>query len=110
MYYTNEGGVTKCPRANFFVVTADGSIKTPVNNILKGITPAQVLQLAGSKAAERPIALADLKTAQEAFITNTTKQLLPVVAIDGLSVSNGKPGAITRRLAERFALEIKRLV
>jgi len=109
LYFSNDG-VTECPRANFFIITAGGIIITPANNVLKGITRAQILRLAGEKANERPIALAELKTAQEAFITSTTRQILPVTAIDGVAVGNGKPGPITRWLAEQLMAEIRRLV
>ena len=108
--YFSDGQITECPRANFFVVTEDDRIATPDKNILKGITRARVLHLASEKAAERSITITDLKDASEAFITSTTKQVVPVIAIDGLTIGNGKPGRVTQWVAEQLSLEIEALV
>jgi D-alanine transaminase/branched-chain amino acid aminotransferase len=83
LYHTNEV-ITECPRANFFIVTKDGKLITPVNNILKGITRMKVLELAASnhKVEEQPITIDDIKNAREAFITSSTKRVLPVWQID----------------------------
>jgi len=83
LYHTNEV-ITECPRANFFIVTKDGKLITPVNNILKGITRMKVLELAAGnhKVEEQPITIDYIKNAREAFITSSTKRVLPVWQID----------------------------
>jgi branched-chain amino acid aminotransferase len=100
--YYQDNEVSECPRANFFVVTEKGMIATPGRNILEGITRKQVLQLAGSQASEQVITLRDLPSIQEAFITSTTKGVLPVIAIDGRQIGDGKPGPVTRQLATQL--------
>lgn len=82
--YHNNGFVTECPRSNVFVVTEEGRIVTPSENVLKGITRNRVIELARKDftVEERPLHLNEIDTALEAFITSTTKQILPVSAID----------------------------
>jgi branched-chain amino acid aminotransferase len=82
--YHHDGLITECPRNNFFMVTSDDVLVTPAENILAGITRKKLLELARNsfKVEERPINLDELKEAKEAFITSTTKQILPVMQID----------------------------
>ena len=108
--YHHNNNISECPRANFFIVTTDGRIATPAQHILKGIHRAKVLQLAGKKAVERVITLAEVTTAQEAFITSTTKQVLPVTAIDGRTIGDGTPGPVTRLLAEQSETLIQKSI
>jgi len=98
--YHTYGVITECPRSNFFVVTADNTLVTPGRHILKGITRMKVLTLARQQfpVEQRDISLDELKTAKEAFITSTTKHLMPVVQVDTTIIGKGLPGEITRRL------------
>lgn len=103
LYYQN-GLIAECPRANFFIVTSDDHILTPSRNILKGISRKHVLKVSEKlfPTEERDISIEDIKQAKEAFITSTTKNILPVVQIDGNIVGNGKPGRITQLLAKEY--------
>lgn len=98
--YQQNGVVAECPRANFFIVTPDGKLVTPAYNILKGIIRKQVLSLAKGnyQVEERDISLEEVYQAKEAFITSTTKNILPVVHVDGHEIGDGKPGEMTRAL------------
>jgi branched-subunit amino acid aminotransferase/4-amino-4-deoxychorismate lyase len=82
------------------MVTKDHALVTPDMDILEGITRQKLLGLAKGlyQVEERPISLDELRHCQEAFITSTTKQVLPVVAIDDRMISNGKAGAVTKAL------------
>ena len=82
--YHQNGIITECPRSNFFLVTKDEKIVTPSENILKGITRKKILETAGNhfKIEERSLTKDEIKTAKEAFITSTTKMILPVSQID----------------------------
>ena len=85
----------------------DGKIATPIANILYGITRKNVMALSGS-VEERDISFAELLEADEAFITSTTKRILPVTNIDGKPIGDGKVGKTTRSLMEKFKeLELK---
>lgn len=83
--YQYKGIVSECPRSNFFLVTAENKIITPSEGVLKGVTRKKVLQLARAHytVEERSIPVDELETAKEAFITSTTKHILPVAQIDG---------------------------
>lgn len=82
--YHQSGIISECPRSNFFLVTAEEKIVTPSENALAGITRKKVLELAKEHfpMEERPVSLTEIQNAKEAFITSTTKQILPVAAID----------------------------
>ncbi|HEY0679584.1 MAG TPA: aminotransferase class IV [Chitinophagaceae bacterium] len=101
-YHNNE--VSEFPRSNFFIVTRKDEIITPASNILHGITRKKTLELARKNFAvyERKITLTEIAEAKEAFTTSTTKQILPVVEIDGNEVGNGLPGKITQLLDEHL--------
>jgi len=72
---------------------------------LPGVTRAIVLQLAaeeGAPVAESPFSLSSLLEADEAFMTNSLMEVMPVTRINGKPVGSGRPGAITHRLARRY--------
>lgn len=103
LYYNNQW-VTECPRANFFIVTKSGEILTPHKDILPGISRQKILELSGEEFKIRAcdISLEDVYQAEEAFISSTTKNILPVVVIDEHSFGDGTPGPITRSLSQRY--------
>lgn len=110
--YVQNNEVSEFPRFNFFIVTKDDVIATPAKNVLHGITRARVLDLASKqfKTAERAVTVNDIRNAKEAFITSTTKQVLPVVQVDDIIIGNGKPGFVTRQLDAQMQEVIKSLV
>lgn len=101
LLYHHKNELRECPRANIFIVTKEGILKTPQHYILKGITRSKVLELADN-AEEGVITLTDLENAAEVFITSTTKRLIPVVTINGKKVQDGRPGPITRKLYQLY--------
>lgn len=101
LYFFN-GLVTECPRANFFMVTANEEVLTPKDNILHGVTRKHVLNLKGYTIKEANISLEMLASAKEAFITSSTKNILPVAAINGNALGDGMPGPITRNLYQQL--------
>jgi D-alanine transaminase/branched-chain amino acid aminotransferase len=102
--YQLDGLVSECPRSNFFIVTKDQRVITPAKNILKGVIRGKVLELARQIGAidERPVSMDDIHIAREAFITSTTKHIIPVLYMDGWPVGDGLPGKITRELRQRL--------
>lgn len=82
--YYNQDLVTECPRSNFFIVTEDNRLITPKDNILKGITRKKVLSSASSifEIEERNITLNEVYNAGAAFISSTSKLIVPVIRID----------------------------
>jgi D-alanine transaminase/branched-chain amino acid aminotransferase len=94
--YQLNGLVSECPRSNFFIVTADDTVVTSTQP-LKGIIRMKTLEIAGKqfKVEERELTLEEAYQAKEAFITSTTKHILPVVQLDGRVIGDGQPGDVT---------------
>ena len=100
--YYNQNEITECPRSNFFIVTQKDEVLTPSKNILKGITRKKILGLSDFNVKETNVTLEDIKSAKEAFITSTTKNVLPVLKIDGKTIGSGKPGKITTEIYDKI--------
>lgn len=80
LFFNNQGFLREGNISNVFAVI-DGVLKTPGKGVLKGVTRERVLQIAtqkGWKVAVTEIGKAELKTASEIFLTNTTKEIVPV--------------------------------
>ncbi len=109
MLYFNKESITEFPRCNVFVVTQNGILATPVNNILQGITRKQVLLLAkdSMEVEERNIPVDELLNAKEIFLTATTKKIIPVLKLNNTPIGDGKPGIITTNLYRKF-LELEK--
>ncbi len=101
--YHHNGSIRECPRANFFIVKGD-QVLTPKTDILKGVTRGKILSLQNQKYTieERDFTLIDLNTATEAFITSSTKNILPILMIDGKPIGDGKPGKITHLISKEL--------
>lgn len=101
LYHLNDE-VSEFPRCNFFLVNKEGTLVTSDKHILHGITRMKVLQVAQKimKVEERTMTLHDVALAKEAFLTSTTKGILPIVTVDDWIVGDGKPGPITHALHE----------
>ncbi|MET4142796.1 aminotransferase class IV [Pedobacter sp. UYP1] len=106
--YQYNGFVRETPRANFFIVTTEGEVVTAKNNILAGVIRKNILNLedTGFQLTEREFNLEELYNASEAFITSTTKNILPVLKVDDKEIGGGKVGKITTQLS---ALLLKKI-
>jgi D-alanine transaminase len=100
-----DGLVTEGAASNIFVVK-NGRLVTPPKGpfILPGITRDLVVEIARAKGIpcdELPVKIETLTSADEVWLTSSTKEILPITRIDGRPVGNGKPGPIH---AKMFAL------
>jgi D-alanine transaminase/branched-chain amino acid aminotransferase len=103
--YHRDGVISECPRANFFLLTEGDVLVTPRSNVLKGITRMKLLEVVKGrlKTEERDVRLEEVGRAKEAFITSTTKHVLPVTAVDGVRVGDGGIGPVAKWIsAELF--------
>lgn len=109
--YINKGKVTEATKSNFFVFKGD-KLVTPKQNILKGVTRNLVLELADGEFViqERDLLREELSQATEAFLTSTTKQVLPVVQINDQRVGSGEVGNNTQKLMAMFEKYVKDFV
>ena len=101
-----RGELSECSQANFFMARG-GAVLTPPPEagLLEGITRSFLFEVGrdiGVEVRDQVLYPADLETADEAFITSTTRELSPVTKIDGKPVGTGKVGPITRKLLEGY--------
>lgn len=101
-----RGELSECSQSNFFLVRG-GVVLTPTSQagLLEGITRAFVFDLGrdeGIEVRESTLYPRDLETADEVFITSTTRELSPVVEVDDRVIGSGKPGPITLKLLEAY--------
>ncbi len=102
--FTHRGLVMECSTSNFFLIKR-GKIITPVDDILFGTTRGLVIKLSrtgGFVLRERAIKIAELRTADEAFLTATNKDIIPIVSVDNFKIGEGKVGPITRQLMAKL--------
>ena len=97
-----DGSMTEGAASNIFVVK-DGILLAPPKShlMLPGITYDVVLELAqadGIKHEVRPVAESELRGADEAWLTSSTKEVLAIVRLDGKSVGKGVPGPLFSRM------------
>ncbi len=107
--YIYDSKVLEASTSNFFIIKNDAVI-TPYENILHGITRKVVTGLArkkGYKVIEREVSEKELYSADEAFLTASNKDIVPVVKVDGKKIGGGMPGKITRILMEEFRKFVK---
>jgi len=102
----DEGNVAECTADNVFIVK-HGHIFTPpiTAGALRGITRSVVFEIAaetGIKVVETDITRHDVFIADEAFLTGTAAEIIPLVKADGRALGTGKPGPITTRMIARF--------
>ena len=101
-----RGELTECTTANLFVVKDGAALTPPLDaGLLPGITREflfDVGQDVGIEVREQVLRDADLFGADEAFLTSTTRELVPIVAVNERRIGSGKPGAITHRLLDGF--------
>lgn len=98
LYYTDT--ISEASRANLFFVK-EGSVYTPVSNILKGITRKQVLSLFGDIKVE-DIDAERLYDFDEIFLTSSSNDVTPVVSVEGQKIGKGTPGPVTREIQAAF--------
>lgn len=104
-----QGYVAECTGDNVFVIK-DGILRTPHPScgILRGITRDTVIELAkasGMTVVEDNMTRYDLIDADEAFLTGTAAEVIPMVNLDGRHIGNGKPGEVTKSIMKMFREE-----
>jgi len=101
-----RGELAECSTANLFIVR-DGTAMTPPleSGLLAGITREFLFEIGhdlGVPVREEVLHDADLFGADEAFLTSTTREIVPIVRVDDRTIGGGKPGAITVALLHAF--------
>ena len=92
--------ISEASRANLIFIKA-GHVYTPASNILKGITRKQVLTIFPEIIVE-DIGTDQLYDFDEMFMTSTSRDVTPVVAVEGKKIGNGTPGPKTKEIMAAF--------
>ena len=102
----SKGEVAECTGDNIFLVYKGDVLTPPIDaGILEGVTRGAVIELAraaGLTVRETPLTKHDVYIADECFLTGSAAEIVPVVKVDSRTIGEGRPGPITRRLADRF--------
>ena len=101
-----RGELTECTTANLFVVKKGVVMTPPLEaGLLPGITREFLFDIGkeiGVDVREQVLRDDDLFGADEAFLTSTTRELVPIVTVNDRSIGNGRPGAVTWQLLDTF--------
>jgi D-alanine transaminase len=101
-----DGYLTEASASNVFVVKQGVLLAPPKNHlVLPGITYDVVVELAqagGIRHEIREVAEHEVRSAEEVWITSSTKEVLAVTTLDGKPVGNGKPGAVFRAIYQLY--------
>ena len=101
-----QGQIAECTGDNIFLISK-GVIRTPHPSagILRGVTRDTVIEIAksaGYSVEETQLSLFDVFAADEAFLTGTAAEVIPMVSLDSKAIGSGTPGPITKDLIARF--------
>jgi len=101
-----RGELAECTQSNIFVVKHGAALTPTVDSgLLPGITREFMFEIGGElgiPVREAVLHDADLLGADEAFLTSTTREIVPIVRVDDHTIGSGRPGPVTRALLEGF--------
>lgn len=101
-----RGEISECSQSNLFIVKNGEALTPPLDaGLLPGITRGFVFEVGndvGIPVFDRVLHENDLFEADEAFLTSTTKEIIPIVKVDDRAIGTGVPGPVTKRLLARF--------
>jgi branched-chain amino acid aminotransferase len=101
-----RGELTECTQSNLFIVKNGAALTPPLEaGLLPGITRESLFEIGreiGVEVREQVLRDEDLFAADEAFLTSTTRELLPIVAVDEQKIGDGTPGPVTLELLKAF--------
>ena len=99
-----KGDLVECSQSNFFLVQNTVALTPAVSDgLLEGITRNFIFEVGeelGIPVRESVLRDADLTTADEAFLTSTTREIIPIIKVGSTTIGKGTPGPITKRLLE----------
>lgn len=102
-----DGTILEGLSSNFFAIH-DGSLWTEEERVLAGLTRTLVLEVAADLLPRaRALHRAELPLAAECFITSASRGVMPVVRVDHVTIGDGVPGSLTRRIRERYESRVE---
>jgi branched-chain amino acid aminotransferase len=101
-----RGELAECTTANLFIVREGAALTPPVDaGLLPGITREFLFEVGtelGIAVREHVLRDKDLFGSDEAFLSSTTREIVPIIKVDDRVIGTGRPGPVTRALLERF--------
>jgi branched-chain amino acid aminotransferase len=101
-----RGEITECTTANLFIVRNGAALTPPLESgLLPGITREFLFEIGkdlGVDVREEVLRDDDLFAADEAFLTSTTREAVPIVKVGDRTIGSGKPGPVTKKLLDGF--------
>jgi branched-chain amino acid aminotransferase len=108
---SGQGYVSECTGENVFIVKGGRIVTPPVSaGALEGITQSSIMTIAtdlGYDVAVGNILRTDLYTADEAFLSGTAAEIVPICSVDDRDVGDGRPGPMTRRIQEVYFAAVR---
>lgn len=100
---SKTGGILEGLSSNFYAVL-HGTLHTAGKDVLPGIAQQIVLDVAPDvlPVSREAVNVVDIPRLEEAFITSSSRGIIPVVVIDSVRLGSGKPGSKTQALRERY--------
>ena len=104
IYVDRNGYLLEGTTSNIFAFFGDTLVTPPCDRALPGITRQVVLELAEKEftIVQRPFHKDEIRLLDEAFITSSVREIVPLAAIDSIKISDGKPGSRTQKIMELF--------
>jgi len=108
LYHDGEF-ISESARSNFFIVDDAGTIITPDRDALRGITRKHVLAIAKKhfNVEIRPVSINEARVAKEAFMTSSTKAIMPIRQVDFWRINKSIIGETTKQMMELFQQHVE---
>jgi branched-chain amino acid aminotransferase len=108
---SQQGYVAECTGENIFIVRDDRLVTPPLaSGALAGITQSSVLTIArdlGTEVEHANLLRSDLYIADEAFMSGTAAEVVPISSVDDRQVGDGTPGPMTRKIQEIYKAAVR---
>ncbi len=111
LFLNSEGYLTEARIGNFFIAKHGRLFTPPPHGLLHGVTRRFVIEcarLGKVPVEESPLTRHDLFNADEAFLTNTSWEILPIREADARRIGGNLPGPVTQKLQKIFHREVKK--
>jgi branched-chain amino acid aminotransferase len=104
LYLNKKKEILEATTSNFFAIKQGTLLTPPEGEILLGITRSVLLHICQEKlpVSIEPISYADMGSLDEAFITSSNKEVMPVTHIDDHPIGTGKVGPYTKKIMKAF--------
>jgi len=104
LYINEKQEILEATTANFFAIKGNTIVTSDSKEVLPGVTRKILLELASPifKIEYRNLPLKELPEIEEAFLTSSIKEIVPLTAVDKENIGQGLPGQKTMQLQEKF--------